>query len=172
MKTTKTTEAPKNPAFDGFSWAVGYFEGEGYIDTKRPRLVVGSTDRDALEQFVEIVGVGKVMGPYHDGNPKHKPHYRWTISRWEEVAPLLRRMLPHLHSRRREAAEHLLANPRSHVTTSGPREQRTHCAKGHRLTEDNIYRAKNGPRCLECKRTQARESARRRYAATRATAPN
>ena len=42
----------------------------------------------------------------------------------------------------------------------------THCARGHELTEDNIYdRRDGGIRCRECARTYTRECRARQAAA-------
>jgi hypothetical protein len=56
------------------AWAAGFFDGEGttgtYRDgsttTKRCRIQISASqnDREVLDRFAMIVGVGKVGGPY------------------------------------------------------------------------------------------------------------
>jgi hypothetical protein len=103
-----------------FAWACGLFEGEGSIsnpDTKHTgraalrsrQLWLSTTDLDVLERFQGV------MGGYIDDKPRirepFKPLWRWQVTSWGEVAPLLRAMLPYLGERRRAAAEKLLAEP-------------------------------------------------------------
>lgn len=48
-----------------FAWAAGLFEGEGSITlAPRPRLQMKMADEDVVRRFGEILGVGKVYGPY------------------------------------------------------------------------------------------------------------
>lgn len=48
------------------AWAAGLFEGEGCITVSngRPVMRLNSTDADTPRRFCEIVGAGKVYGPY------------------------------------------------------------------------------------------------------------
>ena len=54
---------PFNPAI---AWAAGLFEGEGTITRcdGRLHLRMQLTDLEVLERFAEIVGTGKIYGPY------------------------------------------------------------------------------------------------------------
>ena len=104
-------------------WAAGLFEGEGSIERWRPtgqgnqqaRLAVSMTDRDVLERFAKIVGVGKVWGPYQTksglnakGQP-YKPMYRWAVVRITDVQRILRDFWPYLGQRRRARAADVIA---------------------------------------------------------------
>ena len=101
------------------AWAAGLFEGEGSICLKRtgnrkktgerrtncyPRLSLSSTDRDVLDKFVIIMGVGTVM---IKSTPTEKPHWKpaWT---WDVTAASARHaialMFTHLGTRRRTKA--------------------------------------------------------------------
>jgi hypothetical protein len=56
------------------AWAAGLFEGEGCltITSGQPVMRLNSTDEDAPQRFYEIVGAGKVYGPY-PRKPPRKP---------------------------------------------------------------------------------------------------
>lgn len=114
------------PLYEGveFAWACGLFEGEGSVVNRENRythyergpsvarnrgLCLSTTDRDVLERFCRIVGVGKI-GPQRV-RPGCKPLFRWTVSRWCEVQPLAAAMLPLMGDRRATAIRALLANP-------------------------------------------------------------
>ena len=75
------------PSAEEIAWAAGLFEGEGCI-THFPRnsrsfdlqVALVMTDEDVVRRFDEIVGRGKVYGPYHSPSygDRHKPFWRWT----------------------------------------------------------------------------------------------
>lgn len=63
------------------AWAAGLFEGEGTIIIRtRPEdqidVQLGMTDKDVVDRFCEIVGVGKVHGPYQYGT--RKPFWKFV----------------------------------------------------------------------------------------------
>ena len=58
-------------------------------------------DEDVLREIHRITGVGRVSGPKHRGNPKHRPTYRWVVSKKEDVRHLLIQLYPYLSDRRR-----------------------------------------------------------------------
>lgn len=68
------------------------------------------TDEDVLRRFHEVVGVGKVHGPFHR-NPKHKPHWRWHATNWRDTKHVLDLILPYLGERRGAKARELLSDP-------------------------------------------------------------
>lgn len=160
---------------DEFSWAVGFFEGEGCISVTRYKnvhrpdgyhrsLSVSSTDRENLERFRRAVGCGNLHNPTrHSGRPNHKSLHRWSLTRWADIEALLYRMLPHLGTRRQEAARRMLANPVTHARTNGHGSWcRIVCPRGHRLTADTLYIRPSGKR--ECKAClNARQRERRTY---------
>lgn len=100
-----------------FAWACGFFEGEGciYAGRKGPRgssrpsrrLCLNSTDRDVLERFHRIVGIGKI-GKVHEV-PGRKPIWQWYVYRRADIVALLDRMEPQLGARRLEQAAELRA---------------------------------------------------------------
>lgn len=87
------------------AWATGLFEGEGCI-YKDPRcnsyrLTINSTDKDVLQRFLSVVGVGRIIeGKHVKRNRHHKPFWIWHTHRKEEVKALLSLMLPFLGERR------------------------------------------------------------------------
>lgn len=107
------------------AWAAGLFEGEGSIahfqaaaptktrpDYKKWRreLLLGMADEDIVRRFHRIVGVGTIRKQAR-GKPHHSDVWIWHVTRWEDLEPLLRTLLPHFGDRRTEAALALLANP-------------------------------------------------------------
>ena len=89
-------------------WAAGLFEGEGCIaqHTKGAgyrKLVIVMTDSDVMERFVDVVGYGKLRGPYNSKSG-YKPFWRWEIVKSKEVLRILKMFLPHLGKRRAEKA--------------------------------------------------------------------
>lgn len=102
-----------------FDWCVGLFEGEGCIyfgPHKNGRkgmnfcITVTMTDRDILQEFVDVVGLAKLGGPYkhQSGNPKHKDFYRWQIQSLQDCKTFLDRFVPQLCSRRAAKGQELL----------------------------------------------------------------
>lgn len=62
---------------------------------------MSNNDPELLARFQSAVGVGKVYGPYHDGNPKHRPGYYFTAY-GRNVWPVMRRLWPHLGCAKRQ----------------------------------------------------------------------
>jgi hypothetical protein len=69
------------------AWAAGLFEGEGTISqisrhrqTLDLQVAINMTDEDVLRRFDEIVGRGKVYGPYLpiSHGDRRKPFWRWV----------------------------------------------------------------------------------------------
>lgn len=100
-----------------FMWAVGLFEGEGtFASNGCRRMTFSSTDKDVVDRFHGIIGVGRVYGPYkqkRDGAvvANRLPFWRWNLDRWPDLSPLVEAMLPHLSERRKAAAQAILDNP-------------------------------------------------------------
>lgn len=143
MQTKRTPEQ--------VAWAAGLFEGEGCIVPRGKtsgELIVGMTDRDVLERFRDIVGVGGIKIE-HRPDP-HKDCYRWSVSNAPESRMVLELLLPWLSERRREAAEALLSRMEH---CRGPNGLKTHCANGHEYSPENTYITPAGHRrCMTCHR--------------------
>ena len=96
------------------AWAAGLFEGEGCItfDSRSPnhrRIRIKMTDRDVMQKFVDIVGYGKLGGPYMEGKPgtpraKHKPYWSWGTGKRSEVLRILKMFVPYFGKRRSKKA--------------------------------------------------------------------
>jgi hypothetical protein len=92
------------------AWAAGLFEGEGSISIDKrndvPALHMSMTDKDVVERFAEIVGVGSITHrPYE---PPLKEQWAWQASGTNAVN-VLNELLPWLGARRRARAEEVLA---------------------------------------------------------------
>jgi hypothetical protein len=89
-----------------FAWAAGLFEGEGSITlAPRPRLQMKMADEDVVRRFAEIIGVGKVYGPYgpYDYEPpkrlQKKPTWMW-VCEGRRASEALEALRPWLSARR------------------------------------------------------------------------
>jgi hypothetical protein len=122
------------------------------------------TDRDVVERFVAIVGVGKVNPP-RQIRPTDKPFHEWAVQNAPDVRAVIALLLPYLGQRRRAMALEVDAA----AATIGPHKgQRTHCPKGHPYSGDNLVTEpiKRGDaeyvarRCKMCRNEQARNRKR------------
>lgn len=99
------------------AWAAGIFEGEGcirdYTPTGRvfmcPGLSIRMSDRDVLERFAAIVGVGTVRpsGQHRKRAEHHRDQWEWLVSGIDAVV-VMEAFLPHLGERRGARARALL----------------------------------------------------------------
>jgi hypothetical protein len=86
--------------------AAGLFEGEGSITHVygRTQLRIQMTDIEVLERFLEIIGAGRIYGPYsrkeRDGYTR-KPSWIWVCD-GPLVPVVFRTLAPWLSTRRRE----------------------------------------------------------------------
>ena len=93
-------------------WATGLFEGEGCITNYRTKpkypnnlfqLRMRMTDLDVVEDFMEVVGCGKISF-----YPRRKSHWKdqhdWYLRDQDKVKDLLYEMLPYFGDRRAEKA--------------------------------------------------------------------
>lgn len=95
-----------------YAWAAGLFEGEGCIVTsgRSRRIELGSCDEDVVRRFHEVVGVGTIYHEHRE-NPAHRDLWKWSCSRYSDLAPLLAAFLPYLGDRRSQRVREMLANP-------------------------------------------------------------
>lgn len=97
------------------AWAAGLFEGEGSFVARKKQstqkqyfsAVLETSDQDVLLRFLEVVGVGKVSGPY-TGQKRVKPTWRWAAYGLEgkQAAEIFR---PFLGLRRTARLDELLS---------------------------------------------------------------
>ena len=109
-----------NISREDLAWAAGLFEGEGCILNRFHNdrvLAVGAristyTDLDVLQRFKDIIGFGKITGPYQrygpDGSP-YKTSWSWKADSFEEAQATIALLWPWLGKRRREKAKECLA---------------------------------------------------------------
>lgn len=167
------------------AWAAGLFEGEGSWGVyRRPRhdrgtertiiqATLGMTDRDVVERFARIVGMGSVQAPRRNGNRSNrKLIHTWAVADARSVQRLIEMFRPWLGARRLERAEAVI---RASVGIKPHNKDRTHCPKGHPYSGDNlilsvIQRAGRPPatvrRCKTCRVPQWREQQRKRLGIT------
>jgi len=89
------------------AWVAGLFEGEGTIVVRENRtkavygleLSLASTDEDVVRLFRQVVGVGKIYGPYKYGENR-KPYWKWQSYSGEDGVYVLEALLPYFLSRR------------------------------------------------------------------------
>ena len=89
-----------------YEWATGLFEGEGSFTNsgKYPKLYLSMTDRDVVEKFVEIVGVGTIKERHLE---PRQTQYSWQIT-GRKIKPIVEKMLPYLGLRRAYKALNIL----------------------------------------------------------------
>jgi len=97
-----------HPDRSEIAWAAGLFEGEGctYPNHRKDRpnpvpvMCLSTTDKDVLERFVQVVGVGP-MSARSKKQPQYKQQWVWTISGFERVQAIGAAFWPWLGERRR-----------------------------------------------------------------------
>ena len=89
-------------------WAAGLFEGEGCITIvqgNKPQMFLRMTDEDVVQDFYNIVNVGKILGPYNTKNKSYyKAVYHWRLYKKKEIKHLIESLLPYLGVRRKQIA--------------------------------------------------------------------
>lgn len=99
----------------GVEWAAGLFEGEGSLSTYlqrgnvRHNAAMSSVDKDVLDAFASVVGVGKVLGPYGPyKNNQVKPQWRWQVSAKADVLHVIDLLRPYMLERRAQRMDEVL----------------------------------------------------------------
>lgn len=74
------------------AWAAGFFDGEGCFSYSRkvytPTIAIAQVDRQVLDRFRAAVGIGKVYGPYRQGDasrPNRRPQFQYRVTDLERV---------------------------------------------------------------------------------------
>ena len=134
---------------ENIAWAAGLFEGEGCISSGRAgiRLSLGMTDKDVVEKFLSIVGVGTIGKP--TSLPNRKPCWYWVLYKVEHSQAVLAALWPFLGQRRRARAVELIQR---WASLKPKRKHRKSCPQGHEYNEANTYHSPSGSRqCRQCK---------------------
>ena len=90
------------------AWAVGLFEGEGYMDNFNgyPRFAIEMTDKDVLERFAAIFPGGSMRSRQRAAH--WKKSYIYKVGKKLLVQTYLSQMLPLLGDRRAHKALDIL----------------------------------------------------------------
>jgi len=142
---------------ENLAWAAGIFEGEGCISVsndrrRRLKVSVSMTDRDVIEKFGHIMGLGSVRGPYMKAGLKDS--WQWEVTSSENVQAVLAAFWEFLCSRRKTKAVEAIK-----IASKVKNKDSIWCLRGHRLEGENLYITKRGSRlCLVCNRMRGRET--------------
>jgi hypothetical protein len=171
-------------------WAAGLYDGEGStyllqhrshenykIAEARVTQASASGVPEVLARFAQIVGLGRIYGPY-DSDDGNLPVYRWSACVFAEIDQMLERLWPWLGDVKRMQAR--AVRDVMHSQPALPRgrpewgNRKTHCIRGHAYATSRTrpFKARAGglpPRdshqCLQCARELARERRRKRRSA-------
>lgn len=107
------------------AWAAGFFDAEGCFSFTPGSGICASitnTDLELLERFLDVVGFGKIYGPYRvkaSDVYERQPHYFYRVSGLERVQALAALLWFKMSSAKKEQARMTLA----HVSPT--------CRRGH-----------------------------------------
>lgn len=150
----------ENWSRENLAWAGGLFEGEGCISLdKKPagkksaRLRITSTDKDVLDRFRMIIGVGVLNGPYiNRRHPHYKPKWAYSASGGRSVYPVLVALWPFLCSRRQAKAEEAIR----YISEQGAcAPTRRFCGNGHEYTAENTAYWAGRKACRACSKARS-----------------
>jgi hypothetical protein len=94
-----------------YAWAAGLFEGEGSVMISPkdiPCLSLAMSDEDVVRRFADIVGRGRINGPYQYG--KGKPMWYWKVTGLEATFEVGQKIWHLLGERRRTRYAECLAS--------------------------------------------------------------
>jgi hypothetical protein len=87
------------------AWMAGLFEGEGNIDwstkSRSCNLRIAMTDLDIIEKFQKLSECGTIKS-YRPAKGASREVFLWRVCHRNHVSRLLKLMLPHFSSRKRE----------------------------------------------------------------------
>lgn len=96
------------------AWAAGLFEGEGCFSIwnrksgwVNPGLQLTSTDRDVIDRFCRVLGIGRVY-TIKKPSAAGKTMYHWTAAGPENLRQVYELFSPYLGERRRARAEEIM----------------------------------------------------------------
>ena len=93
------------------AWCGGIFSGEGHIRAQggghSVRMTIGNTHRPMLERFQKTMG-GTIVGPYNYTDPRHKPHWTWSLGTRKLVEEAIGKLWPWLTEEKRDQATRCL----------------------------------------------------------------
>src|SRR5258708_35660490 len=82
---------------EGLAWAAGFFDGEGHVHYGVRRtargtaqrtigVTVAQSGRERLDHLAEVLGAGRVAGPYQAKDERSQPYPQWADSRLAQGA--------------------------------------------------------------------------------------
>lgn len=115
---------------EDLAWAAGLFEGEGSFCVRQHNGRVLSvfttintyTDLPILKRFYEIVGLGKILGPYTRFNKEGKPLktcWSWRAESFEHAQAVMVMLWPWLGERRKSKAKECFTKFHARVLQCG-----------------------------------------------------
>jgi len=103
------------------AWAAGFFDGEGNVHYGVRRTARGTAQRtigatvaqsgrERLDHLADVLGVGRVGGPYQAKNERSQPYHQWAVSRFELVQYVGAAMWPWLGSVKQQQFDHAITS--------------------------------------------------------------
>lgn len=101
------------PHREALAWCAGFFDGEGNVCLTHGSLrsQIAQRDREVLDRIVQVLGIGRVQGPYlrkaeEAGRDQYvrRPHFRLSLNTFEEVQAAVAMLWPWLGSVKRAQA--------------------------------------------------------------------
>jgi len=168
------------------AWAGGLYDGEGsasvsphrtHVGHFSPEVAVtqsGTTRPQVLEQMRDVVGCGRIYGPYTQVGAT-LPVFRWKAAALGDVEHSLYRLAPWIGSVKRDQARKVwrVLVEQGRLLRGNPAwgNRKTHCVNGHEYATARIRpyvsRGRGVPQrenhsCLVCLRDYAREQRHKR----------
>lgn len=135
------------------AWCAGLVDGEGHFGLRQNGymfLAIGQCDREVLDRFASILGVGSVNGPYSTGRDGWRPIFNYHLSGRHPVRAVAEAMWPWLGTVKRNQFLAALEGAKE-IPPPG------YCRRGlHKMEES---RAVTEKRCRPCRNERARERA-------------
>jgi hypothetical protein len=107
------------------AWAAGLFEGEGTIswfklrgrpDSIKVSVALSMTDEDVVIKFANIMGFGKVKGPYQPQPSSRKVRWVWEVQNFRECLKAINILYPYMGMRRAAKADEFINNVKYRLT--------------------------------------------------------
>lgn len=102
---------------EDLAWVAGYLDGEGcwtlsskHLKRGGPNIQVSSIRKENLDRIVDILGIGKVYGPYDHSKYKKnaQPQYAYRAYGFEKVQAITAMLWTWMQPEKKEAATRVL----------------------------------------------------------------
>ena len=99
---------------EDLAWAAGFFDGEGCFYARKQHgkyyatMETDQVDPEVLAKCQRITGLGKVKGPYKQGNVKHQDQWRWQTLGFAHTQALVAMLWTWLGTKKRNQATRVL----------------------------------------------------------------